>query len=245
MLTKNELKAYTDTLGYSLGQVELDYYQHVVLHGLYDEHNDLYFKGGTCLQKVYGIRRFSEDLDFNHDGSLHDYKETIKSELNTQISDEHSTPFGTSFKTVFNGILSTDNPQSQCSITYDFRENDTELDPKRQVIRPPYKDLSRYYLLALHEREILAEKIRAVMTRDQARDVYDIHELLLEDVAVDLDLVDKKLASYNMSFDQNVFLKSVEEKKTYYDEELSRLTDVYPAFDEVKDVITDALEDIG
>lgn len=65
-MEKNELRTYSQKMNYNLGQLELDYYQHFILHKLFEKFNTIYFKGGTCLQKCYGIKRFSEDLDFNY-----------------------------------------------------------------------------------------------------------------------------------------------------------------------------------
>lgn len=236
MLTKQELKAYTDKDGYDLHQLELDYFQHVILSTLYRNHTNIFFKGGTCLQKVYGIKRFSEDLDFNYKDSIQAVEKTIQNLAGTP-SDKNQTQYGTSFKTTFEGILYTGNPQSKCTVSYDFRKNDTYLEPQKHVIRPPYKDLSRYILLALHRKEILAEKIRAVLTRDKPRDLFDIHELLVERVPLDTDLVEKKLQSYDAVLTQDSLEHALNRKKQYYDEELSRLTEFYPSFEEAKEKI--------
>lgn len=64
-MEREELQLYKGKTGYNLRQLELDYYQHFVLSKIYEGFNTIYFKGGTCLQKCYGIKRFSEDLDFN------------------------------------------------------------------------------------------------------------------------------------------------------------------------------------
>ena len=65
MLTRNDLVEYSETMSFNLGQIEKDYIQHVFLINLYRRVGDeIVFKGGTALQKCYGLNRFSEDLDF-------------------------------------------------------------------------------------------------------------------------------------------------------------------------------------
>ncbi|MEA2071598.1 MAG: nucleotidyl transferase AbiEii/AbiGii toxin family protein [Asgard group archaeon] len=65
MLTRNDLLPYKDITGFNLGQIEKDYVQHLFLMNFYRRiSNELVFKGGTALQKTYGLNRFSEDLDF-------------------------------------------------------------------------------------------------------------------------------------------------------------------------------------
>src|SRR3989337_1771728 len=65
MLSRKSLESMKSTLGLNLGQIERDYLQHIVLLFLYRHAgNWLVFKGGTSLQKAYGLNRFSDDLDF-------------------------------------------------------------------------------------------------------------------------------------------------------------------------------------
>ena len=47
------------------GHIEKSYYQDLFLFNLFKKTNKLVFKGGTSLYKLYGLPRFSEDLDFS------------------------------------------------------------------------------------------------------------------------------------------------------------------------------------
>ena len=53
--------------------------------------------------------------------------------------------------------------------------------------------LGSFELRVLRVDELLAEKVRAVMTRDKPRDVYDVWLLLRNGVKLDKGLVEKKL----------------------------------------------------
>ena len=97
-MNRNELIKYKDKMNYNLYQLELDYMQHKILAKLYNKFNTIYFKGGTCLQKCYGIKRFSEDLDFNYfDVNIKEIIDYLEKELEIKATDMHSTKFGTSF----------------------------------------------------------------------------------------------------------------------------------------------------
>jgi hypothetical protein len=230
-MEKIELQTYTSKLNYNLWQLELDYYQHYILSKIFEKFNNIYFKGGTCLQKCYGIKRFSEDLDFNYiDIDINKIIELIEQVLNSKIIDKHETKFGLSFAIKFKGILYNGTERTLCKISFDFRYGDTYMPIMKKIIRPIYKDLSNYFLLALAQEEILAEKVRAIITRYKARDVYDLNELLLNDTNINLDLINKKLATYNKTFNQSEFEKKLDEKKTIYDVEISRLTLIYDDF---------------
>ena len=65
MISKDELKEYAKVKDFNLGQAEKNYFQHLILFGLYKEFGkELVFKGGSALTLCYGYNRFSEDLDF-------------------------------------------------------------------------------------------------------------------------------------------------------------------------------------
>lgn len=239
-MDREELYKYKEKTGYSLEQVELDYYQHYILSKLYHKFNTIYFKGGTALQKCYNIKRFSEDLDFNYEKL--DIKKIISFIGNTfdsKIFDYNETEFGVSFSIRFKGILYAGDKRTMCKISFDFREGDIYTEPLKKIIRPVYADIDNYFLLALSQEEILAEKVRAIMTRYRARDVYDLNELLIEGVGINYDLINKKLKTYDISFDKKLFKKKINEKESIYDEEMKRLTKIYPSFEECKKRITE------
>src|SRR3989344_7708115 len=71
MISKEELERYALRLGFNLWQAERDYLQHLLLSSLSRRTADeLVFKGGTALQKVFGLNRFSIDLDFTQNKPL-------------------------------------------------------------------------------------------------------------------------------------------------------------------------------
>ncbi|MBT3384253.1 MAG: nucleotidyl transferase AbiEii/AbiGii toxin family protein [Prolixibacteraceae bacterium] len=234
-MEKNELSVYKSKLNYNLGQLELDYYQHLILSKIFEKYNTIYFKGGTCLQKCYGIKRFSEDLDFNYiDIEMNEIIGFIESIFDAKINNYYETKFGVSFSIRFEGILFNGTNLSKCKMSFDFRDRDIYNKPLKNVIRPIYHDLPNYFLLALDKEEILAEKIRAILTRYKARDVYDLNELLLNEVEVDFELVNKKLQTYKLIFNRDEFAEKLEEKRTIFDEEMKRLTNIFDDFETCK-----------
>lgn len=54
-------------LGTDVVNVVREYWEVMLLKGLFESSfgKDIIFKGGTCLRLVYGLPRFSEDLDFS------------------------------------------------------------------------------------------------------------------------------------------------------------------------------------
>ena len=89
--------------------------------------------------------------------------------------------------------------------------------------------------------EVGAEKIRAILTREKARDVYDLQYLITKrKIRFEEDLVNSKLEYYKMKFSPSLFLKSVSDHQSYYNRELKGLVfGELPRFDEIKDTISD------
>lgn len=242
-MDKTQLEQYKKEQNYNLYQLELDYYQHLILSKIFEKFSTIYFKGGTCLQKCYGIKRFSEDLDFNYkDIDIKKIIKIIEETFEEKIQNYNETKFGISFSISFKGILYQDNEQSKCKISFDFRHNDTYLEPLKIIIRPTYKDLPNYFLLALSEQEILAEKVRAILTRYKARDIFDLNELIRNKININKELINTKLKTYNKEFNIKEFEEKLEEKRKIYEEEISKLTKIYESFDYCKKNILNAFK---
>jgi len=92
--------------------------------------------------------------------------------------------------------------------------------------------------------EILAEKVRSILTRDMARDVYDINFLLDLDTEINPILIEKKLQYYEMKFDPNSFYKALKRKRDIWSKELKPIVKEVPPFSEVLGKIKMRFEDV-
>lgn len=77
------------------------------------------------------------------------------------------------------------------------------LEPDLRPIYPFYPDIGPFFVFVMKKEEILAEKVRAILTRKgvKARDIYDIY-FLTERLKTELqpDLIEKKLSYYDLAF---------------------------------------------
>jgi predicted nucleotidyltransferase component of viral defense system len=195
--------------------IEKDYFQDVLLYHLYKKSNNFIFKGGTCLYKLYNLPRFSEDLDFSI-LTQKNIKETIESvarELKAKIESK-KTKTSFLFKLRFSGILTQFNivriDVSLYNIVFGF-------EVKNYV--SPYIDLFPFSLRVLKLEEILAEKIHALIKRNNARDLYDLF-FLLRFVVPNEELIQKKLEIFKMKFDKEIVKRKIEEIKPKWEAEL-------------------------
>ncbi len=199
-------------------QIEKDYFQDLILYNIYKRTNNLIFKGGTALYKLYNLPRFSEDLDFS---LLQDIdvetiiKETVKSIENAEIKELKKTKNSLLVKIGFKGILTRYNTvRIDINLKNDILE---KFDVKSFV--PEYIDINPFSLRVLNLKEIVAEKIHSLFAREKARDLYDLF-FLLRFVEIDRNLVEKKLETFGIKFELGKLIHRIDNLKTPWVKEL-------------------------
>lgn len=243
MLTRRKLESYIELTGFSLGQIEKDYLQHIFLLNFYRKiKDDLIFKGGTALQKTYGLPRFSEDLDFSLI-SKNDIDYFINSVLKnmkifgceTSSKKIKGGDLGINYVLKIKGPLFDGTELSHSFIRLDISKRDeVQLPVDIRTITPIYEDLPPYTAPVMANAEIMAEKIRAILTRDNARDIYDLWFLIQKKNKVSVSLINSKLKFYKKIFDREEFEKNIEKKKRIWDQEMRQLIPVLISFKEIK-----------
>lgn len=249
MLTREELNKGGEP-GFNLGQKEKDYVQHWILSYLGREGFLGVFKGGTALQKAYGLPRYSEDLDFTLNGaSLPDF-DAISHYLASagfgapawkqeEVKSSHSA------KLRLQGPLYNGRKVSECSVSLDFSARErTELSPAAAQIRPPYGDIMPYSVRVMDRKEIAAEKVRAIMTRASARDLYDLSFLARGGFLPTVELADKKLAYYDAVYSYEAFEKAVGKLSKAWKTEMRILVAQAPDYNETKKEVLTAMRTV-
>ncbi len=235
-MNREELKQYIGVTAFSLGHVEKDYFQHIVLSALSRRWGSyLVFKGGTALQKIGLLSRFSEDLDFTEDKDLpidiiaENVARAIGS-YNYPVETDNltDTEMTAGFRVKIRGPLYRNN-RGICTIRVEIsRREKILIEPEVQEIDPPYKDVLPYVVRVMDRDEIAAEKIRAVMTRDKVRDLYDLYMLIEHGASLHRDMVEKKLKFYRISFEPSDVAGRCEELAKRWDKDLSSLMETVP-----------------
>lgn len=251
-MNREELRSYIGITGYSLGQVEKDYFQHMILGALSRKSGGvLVFKGGTALQKIGIIQRFSEDLDFTMrtDVTLQGLLEnTLSVILNYNFLTEadnfvdHERTVG--FRIKIQGPLYR-NRQGICTVRIEVSKRESVvLGPDRKELTPPYSDILPYIIYIMRKEEILSEKIRTIYTRHRARDLYDIYKILEKGTTLDIDLANKKLEYYDLIFDASTFLRNCERLEPNWDNELQSLMEHIIPYQKALSAVKDMLSEV-
>ena len=283
MMSISELDEYSKGLGFTRGQAEKDYMQyHALLFIGRNTGNELVFKGGTCLQKVFSLDRFSEDLDFTkftgtpratarggmESGELRKTPPALAGggitlekgpEGNPRLAGltgyfealgypARTTTGGQrggkdSFRMLIEGPLFDGGPLSRCSISINISfRGDLVREPVAKRLVPPYAEIPPLVVRHMDVGEILAEKVRALMTRDKARDLYDIHFLLMKGIRPDRALVDAKLDYYDVRLTKQGLRDAIASKKRIWKRELSSLLASGPVdFDTVSTEVLESM----
>ena len=239
MITKKELEEYAKIKGFqNLGYSEKDYFQNIILFILSKEYGkEIVFKGGTALSKCFGLNRFSEDLDFDCEKEIEFKKlnESLKRfKIDFKISEKK-------YKSSVHWIIKIKGPlyigikNSICKILLDISLRE------KVILKPEIKNIGRFMeelpsfdILVMKEEEIFAEKIRTIMTRNKARDVYDLDFLIKRNIKFNKKLVNEKLKYYGKKWNKKEFVKELNNKKNIWDSELKNLIENVPKFNEIK-----------
>jgi len=102
------------------------------------------------------------------------------------------------------------------------------------VGQPLTPEIPPFYTLVMQEREILAEKIRAIMARNKARDLFDAFALIEKGTEVDSDLIGEKLKHYSLEFSKKELSEAIDKKQNLWAHELKHLLNEAPSFIDVK-----------
>lgn len=247
MISKSELAKIAEIKHLTIRNAEKDYLLEHLLFALSDDRRFLAFKGGTALYKFYNLNRFSEDLDFDLTGKRFDVDKIIKKiTRNLELTGMQRTLFEkieysneTNIRFSIRGPLYDGSKNSMSRVTINISKREQPLYILDKLLISSYPEIPSFELSVIDEREIAAEKIRCIMTRDKPRDIYDLWFLSKKNIAIDISLVDKKLKIYNLIFDLEKFLEKIIEKHKMWKRDLNdfiigTLPDFNTVFSEIK-----------
>jgi predicted nucleotidyltransferase component of viral defense system len=229
--------------GLKAWQQEKHYIQALILNTLYDK--QLVFKGGTYLWFFHGLRRFSEDLDFTSiekvdrrifEGVANGLRLMgVENEAKIEVDDEKSF----SFKIMAHGPLYK-NENSRCVVYVEISKRERVIARTMPVkLNLPEYQLPIRILSGMNLEEVAAEKVRAIVSREKARDVYDLYYLIKEKgVKFNEELINAKLGYINKTYSKGLLLQALGAKSKIFENELKNLVfEPLPKFEEVKAAI--------
>jgi len=237
-ITLSELKIIADDKGFNIKLVEKDYLITYLLFLIKDIEN-IYFKGGTALNKIFlNHARLSEDLDFTLTGELNKVEKEIKDKLK---------------ETIFNKITYDKRVNGFVRLLVRYRlfhEDGTifiDLNKRAKLLQKPEKhEIIHFYtdyiplfsINTLSKNEIVAEKMAATIGRNMPRDHFDLYNIISHKIAVDLNLVEKKCRLSGYEFDITKMFNNAKKLKNRWDQDLAPLVKEKITFQEVMQALS-------
>ncbi|MBI2672791.1 nucleotidyl transferase AbiEii/AbiGii toxin family protein [Candidatus Woesearchaeota archaeon] len=250
MINKKELQDFARIKGLNLGNAEKDYLIDLALWSISkNTKKELVFKGGTCLYKFYKLDRFSEDIDFSAVEHI-----DVNLLVNFLIVDFGRLGIKAAIytkKELHNSILVTlriegplyaGKPMTYANIGIDINmKSQVSLEPEFLSYKSIYPEITEVSSLCMKKEEIFAEKIRAILTRRRARDLFDLYFLIENNVLCDKELIGKKMKYYNEKFDLFKLILNLKSLENKWERELKGFTTILPQFKIVEKKVSQEL----
>lgn len=158
-----------------------EYLQNLFLSYFYhqDASDAILFKGGTALRLLYQSPRYSEDLDFSSTLAIErDLEELIEDTL-IEVNREGVSISMSESKTTSGGylaILECSAGDWTTSILVNVSLRSGAVQAEAVMITTPF--MPPYLVIALHEDQLVLEKMRALLDRKKSRDFFDLYFIL-------------------------------------------------------------------
>ena len=236
MISIEELNQAKNKRKTNLYYEEKEYLQYIFLSAISKYPDNFVFKGGTCLRICFEHERASEDLDFNTNLSINKIKEVVSAclkafellNMNCKIYSEKDFEGNIRIEVRFEGPLFVGKLSSTNTLKIDF--NKGKVNHKIvKVVQKLFSDVPQFIIVVLDEKEIFAEKIRALISRGEPKDLYDVWMLLNEKVEINKELVLSKLKEEKVDITK-LKLPSEDEYKI----SLKNLVNILPPYEQVK-----------
>ena len=167
--------------------VEREYVQHLFLSYFYQEKTSakIFFKGGTALRLLYNSPRFSADLDFSTPfAGLREIEKPIQEAfvaieregIRVNLAESKETSGG------YLGIIELEPGQRKIKLQINISMRSGKA--KGELMTVVNDFIPVYTVLGLERKTLFEEKIEALMSRQKARDFYDLYFLLRANLLV-------------------------------------------------------------
>ncbi|HLF07160.1 MAG TPA: nucleotidyl transferase AbiEii/AbiGii toxin family protein [Thermoplasmata archaeon] len=255
MIARAELAKAAAAKRLTIENAETDYLLEMVLYNICTEVGSaLVLKGGTALYKFRNLPRFSEDLDFTRDAKRLDLERVLRRTLASlaaagivgRLSEFSSHPVETTGRLSLRGPLYDGSKESLGAVTINTSMRERPRTSEREMLIPSYRELPAFDVWVMSDREMFAEKIRAIMSRRRARDAFDVWFLLRRGVRPDPGLVAQKLKTLKLKYSPELFEARLDGLRALWSVDLRGLVaGELPRFADVRREIVEGLRPLG
>ncbi len=246
MISTEELEEVKERKKTNLYYEEKEYLQYIFLNAISKYPDNFVFKGGTCLRIFFGLERASEDLDFSTNLGINALRNIVYQclkdfellNLDYTIYSEKEFKGNLRFEIRCKGPLFQEHTRTTNTLKIDFNKGKV----KNKIVKVAQKlfsDVPLFTIIILDEKEILSEKIRALINRAESRDLYDVWMLLNKGVKID-----KKLLYIKLREEKSKLSHLTLPAKEEYERDLKSLIRIVPPYEQIRKEVLDAFKKI-
>ncbi len=199
-----------------------DYYLTLILLLIKDVEG-IYFKGGTALNKIFlHHARLSEDIDFTVTREVKQIQSEIMKILEesgffTRITEDRNLEGFLRIVVHYTGFMG-----EKESVFIDLNKRATMLlKPEEHMIEHFYQEfIPAFSVKTLARDEMIAEKLKATMTRNMTRDHFDVYTIIKTGLPLNFELTEKKCKEAGKEFSIIRMFKNAQKLKTQWDPDL-------------------------
>lgn len=111
----------------------------------------------------------------------------------------------------------------------------------RITVRTEYDDVKTFVISAASPDHVFAEKVRALLVRGKARDLYDLWFLMERGIKSDLELINRKLSLYDKTYSRDEMNKRIAELEKSWTEDLKPLLGAVVPYDAAAKRVVDGI----
>lgn len=250
MLTRQQIQRLAQRHAIGLHAQERDYLQHLILSLLYSRPQKLIFKGGTALRLAYRGNRYSEDLDFNAPGmdavGVEKEWEAVVADLaaygvEAELRNPWQADVGYSIDLSYRGPLYDGRDRTKGKVRLDANLRQEVVDVQSVLVTSEYDDIRPFVISVISREHLLAEKVRALLVRGKARDLYDLWLLVNQGVTAPEGLIQTKLNLYDLVWSKEAWSAGVAHVETEWERDLRPLIPQFVDFATAKGQVESAL----
>ena len=238
----DEIKAITEAefndiiarTRFSREKLKRDYYLTLILY-LIRNVEGIYFKGGTALNKLFlNHARLSEDLDFSLTRNEKEVKKDILKILTGLVFIKDITE-GKNVEGFLRMIIKCQSDIGESEIFIDLNQRaKLSLPYEMHKVNHFYSPfIPEFSIKTLAKEELIAEKIRAAITRNKPRDYFDVYKIIHLNLPINIELIKKKCKDSGDDFSIIKMFNKAQTLKNRWDKDMIALLAKPVSFQEV------------
>lgn len=206
MITEEQIKKLADKFRIDQYTILREYLQLLFLRYFYEqkESQKVYFKGGTAVHFLCDSFRFSEDLDFTSllpVPNLRKLLSRVMQQLENEVAGLNLVNLGIKEHALTEIIKYSYGLKHPLTVRLEFSLREKPLTHRVSPIETPFPIAVYPLVVHMDQEELMAEKVRALLTRHKGRDLFDFWFLLTKGIKLREDYIQNKMHWYKMKYD--------------------------------------------